>query len=249
MRNIDKEVKNLHIPDGYLGPITWIALWLVMIPIWIIAARKLKKDLKTKNVPLLAMGAAFSFVIMMFNVPILGGSTGHAVGGTLIAIVLGPWAALIAVSVALIIQALFFGDGGITAIGANCFNMGVVLPFVGYYVYRLISVNANISSSRHWIGAGIGSYIALNVAAILTGFEFGLQTILYPAIDGKFQYFMYPLGISVPAMAIEHLLLFGFVEGIVTLMVVRYLQQTDPSLLRLSAKAISKEKIATGVSA
>ncbi len=101
----------MHIPDGYLGPITWGALWIVMIPIWIIASRKLKKDLKTKNVPLLAMGAAFSFVIMMFNVPIFGGSTGHAVGGTLIAIVLGPWAALVAVSVALIIQALFFGDG------------------------------------------------------------------------------------------------------------------------------------------
>jgi cobalt/nickel transport system permease protein len=80
------------------------------------------------------------------------------VGGTLSAIVLGPWAAVIAVSVALVIQALFFGDGGITAIGANCFNMGVVLPFVGYYIYKLISINADISSSRHWIGAGIGSY-------------------------------------------------------------------------------------------
>ncbi len=238
----------MHIPDGYLGPITWIALWLVMIPIWIIASRKLEKDMKTKNVPLLAMGAAFSFVIMMFNVPIFGGSTGHAVGGTLIAIVLGPWAALIAVSVALIIQALFFGDGGITAIGANCFNMGVVLPFVGYYIYRAISVNADITSSRHWIGAGIGSYIGLNVAAILTGFEFGLQTILYPAVNGHFQYFMYPLSVSIPAMAIEHLVLFGFVEGIVTLMVVRYLQQTDPSLLRLSSSTISKDKIPVGVS-
>jgi cobalt/nickel transport system permease protein len=238
----------MHIPDGYLGPITWIALWIVMIPIWIIAARKLEKDLKTKNVPLLAMGAAFSFVIMMFNVPIFGGSTGHAVGGTLIAIVLGPWAAVIAVSVALVIQALFFGDGGITTIGANCFNMGVVLPFIGYYIYKLISVNADITSSRHWIGAGIGSYIGLNVAAILTGFEFGIQTILYPAVNGHFQYFMYPLSVSIPAMAIEHLVLFGFVEGIVTLLVVRYLQQTDPSLLNLTSKAISKEKMATGVS-
>lgn len=238
----------MHIPDGYLGPITWIALWLVMIPLWTIAARKLKKDLKTKHVPLLAMGAAFSFVIMMFNVPVLGGSTGHAVGGTLIAIVLGPWAALIAVSVALIIQALFFGDGGITAIAANCFNMGFVLPFVGYYVYRLISVNADITSSRHWIGAGIASYIAINIAAVLVGIEFGLQTILYPPVDGKFQYFMYPLSVSVSVMAIEHLAVFGFIEAIVTLLVVRYLQQTDASLLSISARAVSKDKIATGVS-
>jgi cobalt/nickel transport system permease protein len=243
------KVENMHIPDGYLGPITWIALWIVMIPIWIIAARKLEKDLKTKNVPLLAMGAAFSFVIMMFNVPIFGGSTGHAVGGTLIAIVLGPWAAVIAVSVALVIQALFFGDGGITAIGANCFNMGVVLPFVGYYVYRLISANADITSSRLWIGAGIGGYIGINVAAALAGFEFGIQTILYPAVDGHYQYFMYPLSVSVPAMLMEHVFVFGFVEAIVTLLVVRYLQQTDPSLLNLSGKAIPKEKIAAGVSA
>lgn len=89
----------------------------------------------------------------------------------------------------------------------------------------------------------------MNVAAILTGFEFGIQTILYPAVNGHFQYFMYPLSVSIPAMAIEHLVLFGFVEGIVTLLVVRYLQQTDPSLLNLSSKANSKEKIATGVSA
>ncbi len=232
----------MHIPDGYLGPITWIALWLVMIPVWIIATRKLKKDLKTKNVPLLAMGAAFSFVIMMFNFPVLGGTTGHAVGGTLIAIVLGPWAALVAVSVALVIQALFFGDGGITAMATNCFNMGVVLPFVGYYVYRLVSASADTSSSRHWIGAGIGSYVGINVAAVLAGFELGVQTILYPAVDGKFQYFMYPLSVSVPAMAFGHLLMFGFVEAIVTLLVVRYLQQTDPSLLRASAKAIPIEK-------
>ncbi len=232
----------MHIPDGYLGPITWIALWLVMIPLWAIAARKLKKDLKTKNIPLLAMGAAFSFVIMMFNFPVLGGTTGHAVGGTLIAIVLGPWAALIAVSVALVIQALFFGDGGITAIAANCFNMGVVLPFVGYYVYRLVSTNADLSSARRWIGAGIGGYVGINVAAIFAGFELGIQTILYPAVDGKFQYFMYPLSISVPTMAFGHLLMFGFVEAIVTSLVVRYLQQADPSLLRIQAKAISTEK-------
>ncbi len=247
---LSQEVKNLHIPDGYIGPITWVALWLVMIPLWITAARKLKKDLKTKHVPLLSMGAAFSFVIMMFNVPMLGGgSTGHAVGGTLIAIVLGPWAALVAVSVALIIQALFFGDGGLTAIAANCFNMGFVLPFIGYYVYRLISINSDIKSSRRWIGAGIASYIAINIAAILVGIELGLQTIIYPAIDGRFQYFMYPLSVSVPAMAIGHLTAFGIAEAIVTLLVIRYLQQTDPSLLKIQAKAISNEKISEVVSA
>jgi len=215
--------------------------WIVMIPIWAIAAKKVKRSLKSKHVPLVALSAAFSFVIMMFNIPVIGGSTGHAVGGTLAAILLGPWTALIAVSVALIIQALLFGDGGITAIAANCFNMGFVLPFAGYYIYRLIAGNAEISSSRRWIGAGIAGYAALNIAAALTAIEFGLQPILYPAVDGKFPYFMYPLSISVPAMAFAHLILFGFVEAVVTMLVVRYLQQAEPSLLlsEKTAKEVS----------
>ena len=129
----------MHIPDGYLGPQTYAVLDVAMIPIWAVAAVKVKKTLKTKQVPLMALGAAFSFVIMMFNMPVIGGSTGHAVGATLIAILLGPWAACISVSIALVIQALVFGDGGITAIGANVFNMAVVMPFVGYYLYRLIA--------------------------------------------------------------------------------------------------------------
>ena len=116
----------MHIPDGYLGPPTSGALFAVMIPLWIAAARIVKQTLRTKQVPLLAIGAAFSFVLMMFNVPIPGGSTGHAVGGVLVAILLGPWAAMIAITVALVIQALLFGDGGILAFGANCFNMAVV---------------------------------------------------------------------------------------------------------------------------
>ncbi len=124
-----------------------------MVPIWYFAGKKLSTELRSKQVPLLALAAAFSFVIMMFNVPIPGGSTGHAVGGAIIGIVLGPWTAVIAISVALVLQALMFGDGGITAIAANCFNMGVVIPFVGYYAYKFISGNTEITSSRRVIAA------------------------------------------------------------------------------------------------
>ena len=85
--------------------------------------------------------AAFSFVIMMFNVPVPGGSSGHAVGSALIAIILGPWAAVVCTSVALLIQCLVFGDGGVTAFGANCFNMATVIPFTGYFIYKLIAGN------------------------------------------------------------------------------------------------------------
>ncbi len=107
-----------------------------MIPIWAVASKVVKKTLKRRQVPLLAIGAAFSFVIMMFNIPIPGGTIGHAVGGVLAAILLGPWAACIAITVALAVQALLFGDGGITALGANCFNLAFVLPFAGCFIRR-----------------------------------------------------------------------------------------------------------------
>ncbi len=102
-------------------------------------SQRVKKALHTRLVPLLSLFAAFSFVIMMFNLPLPGGTTGHAVGIGLAAVVLGPWAAMLAVSVAIVVQALFFGDGGITAIGANCFNMAIVGALVAYAAYRLIA--------------------------------------------------------------------------------------------------------------
>jgi cobalt/nickel transport system permease protein len=221
----------MHIPDGYLGPATCGIFYAVMIPIWAVASKIVKATLKAKQVPLLAIGAAFSFVIMMFNVPIPGGSTGHAVGGVLVAILLGPWAACIAITVALVIQALLFGDGGITAIGANCFNMAVVLPFVGYFIYRLISYGSDVKSFRRVIAAGIAGYIGINVAALLAGIEFGIQPLLHHTAGGQALYCPYALNVAVPAMAGEHLLIFGWVEAIVTALVVKYLQKQDPSLL------------------
>jgi len=222
----------MHIPDGYLGPATCGVFYVAMLPIWTAASRIVKKTLKARQVPLLAIGAAFSFVIMMFNVPIPCGTTGHAVGGVLAAILLGPWAASIAITVALVIQALLFGDGGITAIGANCFNMAFVLPFAGYYIYKAISYNAPIDSNRRIIAAGIAGYIALNIAALLTGIEFGLQPLFHHTANGQALYCPYGLNVAVPAMLGEHLLIFGWVEAIVTALVIKYLQKQSPELLR-----------------
>ncbi|MFA5062946.1 MAG: cobalt transporter CbiM [Candidatus Omnitrophota bacterium] len=221
----------MHIPDGYLGPATCGIFYAVMLPIWTIASKIVQKTLKAKQVPILAIGAAFSFVIMMFNVPIPGGSTGHAVGGVLVAILLGPWAACIAITVALVVQALLFGDGGITAIGANCFNMAFVLPFVGYYIYKAISYNASVDSNRRVFAAGVAGYIGINVAALLAGVEFGLQPLLHHTATGQALYCPYGLNIAVPAMAGEHLLIFGWVEAIVTALVVKYLQKQSPELI------------------
>ena len=107
------------------------------MPVWVTAGRRVRKVVKNRYVPLVAIGAAYSFLVMMFNVPIPDGTTAHAVGGVLIAVLLGPWAAVIAVSIALLIQALFFGDGGVLSYGANVFNMAFVMPMVGYGFYRL----------------------------------------------------------------------------------------------------------------
>ncbi len=222
----------MHIPDGYLGPTTCGVFYAVMLPIWTIASKIVKKTLKARQVPMLAIGAAFSFVIMMFNVPIPGGTTGHAVGGVLVAILLGPWAACIAITVALVVQALLFGDGGITAIGANCFNMAFVLPFVGYYAYRLISAGSQVGSNRRVIAAGIGAYLGINVAALCAGIEFGLQPLLFHAANGQALYCPYGLNVAVPAMLGEHMLVFGWVEVIVTALVVKYLQKQSPELIK-----------------
>jgi cobalt/nickel transport system permease protein len=202
-----------------------------MIPIWLYAGNKVRNELKSRQVPLLALAAAFAFVIMMFNMPVPGGSSGHAVGGALIAIVLGPWAAVISISVALLIQCLMFGDGGVTAFGANCFNMAVVIPFVGYFIYRLISGNSNIVSTQRIVAAVVAGYLGLSIASGVAGFEMGLQPILYPAIDGQAQYMPYSLDVTVPAMLAEHMLFFGILEAIVTGLVFVYIQRTDATLL------------------
>ncbi|HEY3298075.1 MAG TPA: cobalt transporter CbiM [Armatimonadota bacterium] len=220
----------MHIPDGYLSPQTCAVSYAAALPFWIAASRKLNKNLRVRQVPYLALSAAFAFVIMMFNIPFFG-TTGHAVGAVLVAVLLGPWAACIAVSVALILQALFFGDGGITCIGANCLNMAVVMPFVGYGVYKVIAGNSDARSPRRWIGAAVGGYAGLNAAALVTGIMFGIQPMLYHSAAGRALYSPYPLSAAVPAILGVHLLVFGFVEAAVTGAVVAYIQQTDPALV------------------
>lgn len=220
----------MHIPDGYLSPQTYIPLYGVSVVFWGVALKKLKKELTTKEVPYLAMAAVFSFLIQMFNIPIPGGSTGHAVGGAITALLLGPWTALIAISMALIIQAIVFGDGGITAIGANCFNMAVVMPFVSYAVFKLIS-RRSTARRRVFVAAFLSGYLGLSIAAIITGFEFGIQPMIAHGPDGRPLYAPYPLSVAVPVMAIEHLALFGIVEGLLTALVFRYLVLHEPHLV------------------
>lgn len=223
----------MHIPDGYLSPQTCAIMGAVMVPVIGIAAANLKKTLKDKQVPLLAIGAAFSFTIMMYNVPIPDGTSAHAVGATILAIILGPWAATVGVSIALIIQAFFFGDGGILTLGANMFNMAFVIPFVSYYLYKLISGNSKISSRRRFIASIIAGYVAINISALCVGIELGIQPLLFHKLDGTPLYAPYNLMQSVPAIMFAHIILAGPLEAVVTGFVVKYMQKSNPSMLKI----------------
>lgn len=220
----------MHIPDGYLSPQTYVPLYGVSFVFLSVALKKMKKELSTKHVPYLAMAAAFSFLIQMFNIPIPGGTTGHAVGAGIIALLLGPWTAVIAVSVVLIIQAIVFGDGGITAIGANCFNMAVAIPFVSYGVFKLINGRSG-NRSRLSVAAFLSGYAGLTVSALLTGIEFGIQPVIAQGADGRPLYAPYPLSIALPAMVLQHMLLFSIIEGTVTVLLLRYFLKNESDVV------------------
>jgi len=206
-------------------------MYALTIPFWYMATQRVRQTLTHRTVPVLALFAAFSFTLQMFNVPLPGGTTGHAVGGTLLAVVLGPWAAMLGISVVLGIQAILFGDGGILALGANCFNMAVVLPLVGYFVYKVVSSGSEAHSSRRLLGVVIGSYMAINAAAFLTALELGVQPHFFHTADGTPLYAPYGLAEALPAMMGGHLLVAGPIEALVTGMVFAYLRRSHPDLI------------------
>jgi cobalt/nickel transport system permease protein len=228
----------MHIPDGYLSPQTCAAFGAGMVPAWMTAGRKVRKTVKRRFVPVLAIGAAYCFLVMMFNVPIPDGTTAHAVGGVLVAVLLGPWAAVVAVSTALAIQALFFGDGGVLAFGANCFNMAFVMPMVGYAVYKLVAGRVSLTSPRRAFAAGLGGYAGLNVAALCAATELGIQPTLFHRADGTPLYAPFHLAQTIPAMALAHLTVAGGVEFVLTAGVIAYLQRANLPLLRINHNAI-----------
>jgi cobalt/nickel transport system permease protein len=236
----------MHIPDGYLGPETYGGFWAIMVPIWMVASKKVKQSLEATHVPYLAMASAFSLIAMMFTVPLPGGTTGHITGSTLVAVLLGPWAAILAVSVALMIQALVFGDGGITSIGANCFNIAFIGAMVGYGIYRFISrLGSKLidqpqeagKTSRasnlflHLLGAGIASYISINLGGLFTAVELGLQPLFHPAGSGASLYFPFPLKIAIPAVMVPHLTAVGLLEVTVTVLVLLVILKSQPALV------------------
>ena len=242
----------MHIPDGYLGPSTYGSLWVIMFGVWSWAARKVKKDLKVSQVPFLAMASAFSFVAMIFTVPLPGGTTAHITGATLIAVLIGPWASVVAVSVSLMIQALVFGDGGVTAISANCFNIAFVGSFVGYALYRLVTKigrqfvaggftrpenKESSSRSLQVIGIAVGAYAGINAAAFFTALELGLQPLIYGSAQAGAGYFPYSLSVAIPAIMIPHLIFVGALEAVVAVLVVTFLRRDKNGIIQFPKAA------------
>lgn len=240
----------MHIPDNYLSPQTDAVMAVAMVPVWVHCIKKVRATLDREHMAFLGICAAFSFLLMMFNVPLPGGTTGHAVGGALIALLLGPEPACIAVSVALALQALLFGDGGILSFGANCFNMAFVLPFVAAIVFRALNSRLHDKSWGTALSAVVAGWVGLCLAALCAAIEFGIQPMLFTDASGAPLYCPFPLSVSIPAMLIPHMLVAGVVEGVASAAIYGFIKKTAPSIIvgpeatdgLLSAKAVTAKK-------
>lgn len=205
----------MHIPDGFLSSEIWILIWIVSGIVVLFALRKVKGKLKEKAVPLMGLLAAFIFAAQMLNIPIGAGTSGHLLGGVLAAVLLGPFAASIVMVAVFIVQAIFFQDGGITALGANIFNMGLIGTILGYYIFK----TGHRLTGNVLAGAGIGAWFSVVLAASATAIEL----VLSGTAD---------LGIVLPAMAGIHAVI-GLVEAGITVAVLAYVLKARPDLMKL----------------
>jgi len=209
----------MHIPDGFLNVATMATTAVVSAGGVGNAVRIANKKLGEKQVPLMGVLAAFIFAAQMLNFPIVGGTSGHLIGAALAAILLGPWAAVLIMSCVLIAQCLIFQDGGLLALGANIFNMGIVASFSGYYLYRLVSLLLGDNRRGKLVGGFVAAWGSVFLAAIVCAVEL--------AVSGAS-----PIKVVLPAMAGFHALI-GIGEGLITGAVLSLVLATRADLLQL----------------
>jgi cobalt/nickel transport system permease protein len=207
----------MHIPDGFLNAPLAIIGYLVTAAFIIVAVRKTSNNLNEKAVPLMGVLAAFVFAAQMINFPVAGGTSGHLLGGTLIAILIGPWAAVIAMASVIGVQALVFQDGGLAVLGVNIFNMGIFTAFIGYAIYSSVVKLMPGQPTARLAGAFAGAWISVMCAATLTSFELAVSDTS-------------PLDVALPAMLGVHALI-GIGEGLITMAAVALVQSSRPDLL------------------
>ncbi len=212
----------MHIGDGVMAPPIWVLGYVLAIPLLAYATRKTRDTLGNTQVPILGVLAAGIFVAQMLNFPIGGGTTGHLIGAALAAILLGPYAAVVILTIVLIVQAFLFGDGGVTALGLNILNMAMISSFVAYAIY-VTGKAITPGKTGTYAAIFIASWAAVVTSAIACGLELGVSAALLPE-------FGIPLYIAVPAMGITHMVI-GIGEGVVTVLVVAYIAAVRPDII------------------
>ena len=209
----------MHIPDGFLNIATVATTYVVSAGGVSYAVKEANRKLGEKHVPLMGVLAAFIFAGQMLNFPIAGGTSGHLIGAALAAILLGPWAAVLIMSCVLIAQSLIFQDGGLLALGANVFNMGIVASFSGYYLYRLVVSLSGDDRKGKLIGGFVGAWGSVFLASIFCAIELALSGAS-------------PMEVVLPAMAGLHALI-GIGEGLITGTALSLVLATRADLLQL----------------
>lgn len=204
----------MHIPDGFLSPQTCAVTWALSAPVWYVAWTHIKSRFDSTTAAHIGLAAAFVFLLQMINVPIPGGTSGHATGAALVTIALGPAAGILAVSLALLLQAVVFGDGGIWAFGANVLSMAIVQSIAAWAIWRLI-VKDPANTKLRSIGIFLAAWAAVVCGGLTTGIMLGAQPAFFTGPEGPL-YFPLGFSVSIPAMVISHILI-GIIEAAITL--------------------------------
>lgn len=207
----------LHIPDGFLNLPVIAVTWVLAIALIAISLNRVQAEYQEKAVPLMGVCAAFIFAAQMINFPIPGGTSGHLLGGTLAGALLGPWAGTLVMTVVFIVQAVVFQDGGLTVLGANIFNMGLIGTFAGYYVYKAIrfAIGRNKLPGMA-VGAAVAAWASVMIAAIFCAIQL--------AVSGTV-----PLAVAIGAMATWHVLI-GIGEAAITVVALIFIWRTRPDM-------------------
>lgn len=204
----------MHIPDGFLNvPVSLIG-WVLAVVFIGLAVKQIRPN--EREIPLMGILAAAIFAAQMINFPVAGGTSGHLVGGTLAAILLGPWAAVIVMTCVVAVQGLIFQDGGLIVMGFNLLNMAVISPFVGYAVYTWIRKAVTHPNGGWLAGTAVGAWASVVAAALACALEL--------AISGTSAF-----GVVVPAMFGIHVLI-GLGEALITVGALAFIRQTRPDL-------------------
>ena len=207
----------MHIPDGFLNLPVILVTWLIAIGLIALSLNRAQTEYQERAVPLMGVCAAFIFAAQMINFPIPGGTSGHLLGGTLAGALLGPWAGSLVMVAVFIVQGVVFQDGGLTVLGANIFNMGLIGTFGGYYLYRAIRFTLGRDKLQAMvIGASVAAWTSVVVASIVCAFELALSGTV-------------PLAVALTAMASWHLLI-GIGEAVITVIALSYIWRTRPDL-------------------